>query len=85
MVHSQQNRRGSKQPAAPGYPLRSSHRPGRYGDPKKMDANTPDAAFAALFRDQCAVKFLEAHAALLGRYAEVQFQPLNSIWGAVRC
>ena len=36
-----------------------------------MDANTPDQAFATLFRDQCAVKFLEAHAALLGRYAEV--------------
>ncbi len=43
----------------------------RYGDPKKMDANSPDQAFATLFRDQCAVKFLEAHAALLGRYAEV--------------
>ncbi len=43
----------------------------RYGDPKKCEPGSPDAAFAAQFRDQCAVKFLEAHAALLGRYAEV--------------
>ena len=43
----------------------------RYGDPKKMDAGSPDQAFATLFRDQCSVKFLEAHAAVLGRYAEV--------------
>lgn len=52
--------------------LHISHRLfNRYGDPKKCEANSPDAAFATLFRDQCAVKFLEAHAALLGRYAEV--------------
>ena len=52
----------------------------RYGDPKKMDAGSPDQAFATLFRDQCSVKFLEAHAAMLGRYAEVlSHQPHNFI------
>jgi hypothetical protein len=53
---------------------------GRYGDPKKLEANSPDQAFATLFRDQCAVKFLEAHAAMLGRYAEVSVRTTARVY-----
>ena len=51
----------------------------RYGDPKHCRDRPADAAFAALFLDQCSLKFLEAHMALVGRYAEVPPPPLPPI------
>jgi len=51
--------------------LHISHRLfNRYGDPKHCRDRAVDSAFATQFRDQCSLKFLEAHMALVGRYAE---------------
>lgn len=42
----------------------------RYGDPKHCRDRDAESAFAMQFRDECSIKYLEAHMALLGRYAE---------------
>ena len=43
----------------------------RYGDPKLTNPDTPERAFAELWKQHCSAQFLQAHLALLASIPKV--------------